>query len=216
MRRWGLVSCGVIVIFATTAVFWRSRLAPDARSDFTGLEVQGESGQRTGIASPEVVETHTARTEDAAVRSRETSENRSHGAGTNAALTDEERDWLTQNDTSEQTLYLGIHTTLIGTTDLRRYAKDIHALLGELRRKEPNESEVTDGLVLTGVRSRSYIAQLYRVQRGDEIVSVNGVAVTSITQGIRWAREHPSEKYTIVLRRKGKEITRTLLVPKGD
>ncbi len=33
-------------------------------------------------------------------------------------------------------------------------------------------------------------------------------------QGIRWAQEHPElPKYIVVLRRKGKEITKTYLVP---
>ena len=123
----------------------------------------------------------------------------------------DEKDLLTVSD---KTIKLaGDERYLVGTTDQKNIAENGDKFLGEMRIAERPGANKKPEVVLANVRPNSYVARTYGLQQDDVLVSINGVAVSSKSQGYQYVRENPDlPRYDVVIRRSGQEITKTILV----
>jgi len=139
-----------------------------------------------------------------------------------AATTGAKKGTLTSQDekdlqsTTEKTLNLGNERYLVGTTDQKNIAEQGDKFLGDMRIAERTGANKKNEVVLGNVRPNSYVARTYGLQQEDVLVSINGVAVTSKSQGYQYVRDNPDlPRYDVVIRRAGKDITKTILVPRN-
>ena len=103
---------------------------------------------------------------------------------------------------------------VIGSGDIEEMNADVNKFLGEATISERKDANGNSEVFLGMVKPRGRLGKDYGVQTGDTVVSINSVPVSSKAGAIRWAQEHADlPKYVVVLRRKGKEITKTYLVP---
>lgn len=123
----------------------------------------------------------------------------------------DEKDLLTVSD---KTLKLsGDERYLVGTTDQKNIAENGDKFLGEMRIADRPGANKKPEVVLANVRPNSYVARTYGLQQDDVLISINGVPISSKTQGYQYVRENPDlPVYTVVIRRSGKDITKTILV----
>lgn len=125
----------------------------------------------------------------------------------------DEKDLQTVTD---KTLNLGNERYLVGTTDQKNISENGDKFLGEIRVAERPGANKKPEVVLGNVRPNSYVARTYGLQAEDVLVSINGTPVTSKSQGYQYVRENPDlPRYDVVIRRSGKEITKTILVNRG-
>jgi hypothetical protein len=137
-------------------------------------------------------------------------------AGPANPLDDGDKAALDKHRDSKLTLNLGNDRYLVGKDDRANYEKNGERLLNEVRiQEQPTADKKGKEVVLGNVRPTSQLSRTYGVQTGDVLISINGEPVSSKTQAIRYVRENSDlEKYVVVLRRKGKEVTKTILVPR--
>jgi hypothetical protein len=134
-------------------------------------------------------------------------------AGEQKGLSDQDKADLEKHKDSAATINLGNERYLVGTTDQDAIGKNGDKFLGELRVAERPGANKKPEVVLSNVRPNSHIARTYGVQAEDVLVSINGTAVSSKSQGYQYVRDNPDlPRYDVVIRRAGKEITKTILV----
>jgi len=133
-----------------------------------------------------------------------------------AALSDQDDKDLNQHKDAKETIALGNERYLVGSDDRDSMNKNGDKFLEDITIKQRPGADKKPEVVLGGIRPKSTLATNYGVQNDDVVVSINGNAVTSKNQAIQWARENPNlPRYDVVIRRKGKEITKTFLVPQN-
>ncbi len=138
------------------------------------------------------------------------------GGGKTAALSDQDEKDLGQHKDAKETIALGNERYLVGSDDRDSMNKNGDKFLEDVTIKSRPGADKKPEVVLGGIRPKSTLATNYGVQNDDVVVSINGNAVTSKNQAIQWARENPNlPRYDVVIRRKGKEITKTFLVPQN-
>jgi hypothetical protein len=155
----------------------------------------------------EVVELHPTKREEVKSDKAATA-----GAGDKkGTLSDEDKKALAQ--VSDKTLNLGNERYLVGTTDQKNIKDNGDKFLGEMRIAERPGANKKPEVVLSNVRSNSYVARTYGLQNEDVLVSINGTPVSSKSQGYQYVRDNPDlSRYDVVIRRAGREITKTVLV----
>ena len=131
-------------------------------------------------------------------------------------LTAAEREQLEKNKNQKKSLRVGENTYLIGSDDYKDIAAKPDEYLREARISDVKGPNGQKEVVVGQIRPNGYLARTYDIQPGDAIISINGVPVTSRAQALNWARENVHEKYVVVMRRKGREVTKTILVPRDD
>lgn len=157
----------------------------------------------------EVVELHPTKRED--VPKDKGPEKPKDTKGTLSAQ--DEKDLKTVTD---KTLDLGNGRYLVGTTDKKNMQDNGDKFLGEMKVADRPGANKKQEVVLANVRPNSYVARTYGVQQDDVLVSINGVPISSKTQGYQYVRENPDlPRYDVVIRRQGKDITKTILVPRN-
>jgi hypothetical protein len=125
----------------------------------------------------------------------------------------DEKDLKTVTD---KTLDLGNGRYLVGTTDKKNISDNGDKFLGEMKVADRPGANKKPEVVLANVRPNSYVARTYGLQQDDVLVSINGMPISSKTQGYQYVRENPDlPRYDVVIRRQGKEITKTILVPRN-
>jgi hypothetical protein len=135
------------------------------------------------------------------------------GAKKGALTPQDEKDLQT---ITEKTLNLGNERYLVGTTDQKNIAEQGDKFLGDMRIAERPGANKKPEVVLGNVRPNSYVARTYGVQAEDVLISINGTPISSKSQGYQYVRENPDlPRYDVVIRRSGKEITKTILVNRG-
>jgi hypothetical protein len=131
-------------------------------------------------------------------------------------LSDQDEKDLGQHKDAKETIALGNERYLVGSDDRDSMNKNGDKFLEDVTIKSRPGADKRPEVVLGGIRPKSTLATNYGVQNDDVVVSINGNAVQSKNQAIQWARENPSlPRYDVVIRRKGKEITKTFLVPQN-
>jgi hypothetical protein len=115
---------------------------------------------------------------------------------------------------AKETINLGGERYLVGSDDRDNMNKNGDKFLEDMTIKTRTGADKKAEVVLGGIRPKSPLATNYGLQNDDVVVSINGNAVQSKNQAIQWARENPNlPRYDVVIRRKGKEFTKTFLVP---
>jgi hypothetical protein len=115
---------------------------------------------------------------------------------------------------AKETINLGGERYLVGSDDRDNMNKNGDKFLEDMTIKTRTGADKKPEVVLGGIRPKSPLATNYGLQNDDVVVSINGNAVQSKNQAIQWARENPNlPRYDVVIRRKGKEFTKTFLVP---
>lgn len=133
----------------------------------------------------------------------------------NALSSQDEKD-LDQHKDAKETIALGNERYLVGSDDRDNMNKNGDKFLEDVTIKSRPGADKKPEVVLGGIRPKSTLATNYGLQNDDVVVSINGNAVQSKNQAIQWARENPNlPRYDVVIRRKGKEITKTFLVPQN-
>jgi len=133
----------------------------------------------------------------------------------NALSGQDEKD-LDQHKDAKETIALGNERYLVGSDDRDSMNKNGDKFLEDVTIKSRTGADKKPEVVLGGIRPKSTLATNYGVQNDDVVVSINGNPVVSKNQAIQWARENPNlPRYDVVIRRKGKEITKTFLVPQN-
>jgi hypothetical protein len=123
---------------------------------------------------------------------------------------------LDQHKDAKETIALGNERYLVGSDDRDSMNKNGDKFLEDVTIKSRPGADKKPEVVLGGIRPKSTLATNYGVQNDDVVVSINGNPVVSKNQAIQWARENPNlPRYDVVIRRKGKEITKTFLVPQN-
>jgi hypothetical protein len=158
------------------------------------------------------VETHPPRADD---------EDRKVAKGASAAtrkpfdssLTSEERRKLEENKSQEKTIAYAPDSYVVGTKDYDAVSANPEDYLKELRITEQRDANNRKEVAVGPLRPNSVFVRNYGVQTGDVLVSINGEPVTSKAQAIEYVKAHDDlSKYVVVIRRKGREITKTYLV----
>lgn len=130
-------------------------------------------------------------------------------------LSTKEREVLDRHRDRAETMQLaelGANSYLVGQKDREFFASSSEDVFREIRIGQNNSPRGPEVTIQSA--SRRY-SNSYGVQNGDTIVSINGVPVTSKSQAINWVRQNSElEKYTVVMRRRGKEISKTIFVPR--
>jgi len=128
-------------------------------------------------------------------------------------LTDREREVLGKHRGREETMTLselGPESYLVGTGDAA--ANTYEDWKSSIRARDQRTADGRSQVVVQSVPVR--VQRAYGVQSGDVLVSINGVAMSSKTQAINYVTQYPDEpKYVVVIRRLGKEITKTFYPP---
>ena len=137
------------------------------------------------------------------------------GGKANALSSQDEKD-LDQHKDAKETIALGNERYLVGSDDRDNMNKNGDKFFEDVTIKSRPGADKKQEVVLGGIRPKSTLATNYGVQNDDVVVSINGNPVVSKNQAIQWARENPNlPRYDVVIRRKGKEITKTFLVPQN-
>jgi len=130
-----------------------------------------------------------------------------------ASLTAEERAQLEKHKTQEKTVSLTPDTFIVGTSDYNGFATNAENYLRDAKVTERKDASGKKEVVVGQIRPNSYLAQTYKIQADDALISINGTPVTTKASAYAYVRENDSlSKYVVVLRRRGREITRTILV----
>jgi len=130
------------------------------------------------------------------------------------ALSDSEKEFLTANKKVERTITLPNDSGyLIGSKDHADLSANARSYLNDLKLKEVANADGKKELTVGNMRANSYLSKTYGVQGGDQLVSINGTPTSTEKDAYAYIRENGElSKYVVVLRRKGKEITKTILV----
>jgi hypothetical protein len=128
------------------------------------------------------------------------------------ALSDSEKEFLKQK--VERTITLPNDAGyLIGSKDHADLSSNARSYLNDLKLKEVANADGKKELTVGNMRANSSMAKTYGVQAGDTLISINGTPASTEKDAYSYIRENGSlSKYVVVLRRKGKEITKTILV----
>ena len=131
-------------------------------------------------------------------------------------LTDRERNVLKKFSGRDETIKLsdlGDESYLVGGKERQEYSYEdwtTGVRIGTRRNQDGGEQ-----VVIKSVRSN--IGRTYGVQGGDVLISVNDVAMSSKTQAINYVRQNPDlPKYVVVIKRLGREITKTIYAPPDE
>ncbi len=129
-------------------------------------------------------------------------------------LSETEKELLAAHKSSEKTVALpNDGGYVIGTKDQADLANNAEAYLKDAKLTEQKNADGKRELVVGNIRPTSYLGKTYGVQTGDTLISINGEPVATKAQGYAYVREHQDlSKYVVVVRRKGKEISKTILV----
>lgn len=130
------------------------------------------------------------------------------------ALSDAEKEFLASNKKVERTITLPNDSGyLIGAKDHTDLSTNARSYLNELKLREVANADGKKELTVGNVRANSYLTKTYGVQGGDTLISINGTPASTEKDAYAYVRENGNlSKYVVVLRRKGKEITKTILV----
>ena len=131
-----------------------------------------------------------------------------------ASLSAEEAALLAANKKTEKTIALPNDSGyVIGTKDYDDLSSNAENYLREARLVEQKTADGKKELVVGNIRTNSYLSKTYGLQTGDSLVSINGTPVSNKPQAYAYVRENDSlSKYVVVVRRKGKEVSKTILV----
>ncbi len=131
-----------------------------------------------------------------------------------AKLSESEAEALATHKNSERTVTLpNDGGYVIGTKDQSDLAANAENYLREARLTEQKNADGKRELVVGNIRTNSYLGKTYGVQTGDTLISINGEPVSTKAQAYTYVRENQElSKYVVVLRRKGREVTKTILV----
>ncbi len=131
-----------------------------------------------------------------------------------SSLTSGEAEELAKHKSSKTTVKLPNDAGyVIGTDDYKELAHDADGFLREARLQDVKDANGKKELAVGNIRPKNKLAQTYDVQTGDVLVSINGQAVSNRAQATNYVREHQDlSKYVVVIRRKGREVTKTILV----
>ncbi len=159
----------------------------------------------------EEIEVHPTRKEEASRGSAPTAKG---AKGTTPS--DENLKLIEQHKDAKETINLGGEKYLIGSDDRDSINKNGDKFLEDITIKTRQGADKKPEVVLGGIRPKSTLATNYGLQNDDVVVSINGNPVASKNQAIQWARDNPNlPQYDVVIRRKGKDITKTYLVPQN-
>jgi len=130
------------------------------------------------------------------------------------ALSDSEKEFLAANKKVERTITLPNDAGyLIGSKDHAELSSNARSYLNDLKLREVPNADGKKELTVGNMRSNSSLARNYGVQAGDTLLSINGTPASTEKDAYAYIRENGNlSKYVVVLRRKGKEITKTILV----
>jgi|SoiMethySBSTD1v2_1073268.scaffolds.fasta_scaffold272301_2 hypothetical protein len=157
------------------------------------------------------VEVHPPRQEDVAAAPKP--EKAAPGAKFDATLSADERAKLEQNKEQKKTVSYAPDSYVVGTEDYNQISSDAEGYLKEARLSEIKNANGQKELTVGAIRPNSALARTYGVQSGDSLISINGEPVSTKAQAYSYVREHSDlSKYVVVLRRKGREVTKTVLV----
>ena len=131
-----------------------------------------------------------------------------------AALSEADAEALAAHKNAERTISLPNDAGyVIGTKDQADLSANAENYLREARLTEQKNADGKRELVVGNIRPTSYLGKTYGVQTGDALISINGEPVSTKAQAYTYVREHQDlSKYVVVLRRKGREVTKTILV----
>ena len=113
----------------------------------------------------------------------------------------------------QETLLIGKNHFLVGVDDRQAMATNYTKILAEIRyekHRDPKTGKV-DGIEIKEVPKGSFLAK-YGAKAGQVIKSINGHPVTSVNEGISYAKQN-QDKYdlwTIVYEEQGKEYTKVI------
>ncbi|MSR45956.1 MAG: hypothetical protein EXS13_02625 [Planctomycetes bacterium] len=133
---------------------------------------------------------------------------------TDSALTEAEIALLAANKNVEKTVALPNDAGfVVGTKDYHDLSSKAGDYLRELRLTDVKDADGKKAYTVGTVRNNSYLAKTYGLQTGDSLVSINGTPVRTQMAAYSYVRENSAlSKYVVVLLRKGKEVTKTILV----
>lgn len=129
-------------------------------------------------------------------------------------LTEAEAALLAANKNVERTVALPDDAGfVVGSKDYAELSNKAEDYLRDARLSEVKDVDGKKALTVGMLRNNSYLAKTYGVQTGDQLVSINGTPVSTKAQAYTYVRENSElAKYVVVVRRKGKEVTKTILV----
>ncbi len=139
------------------------------------------------------------------------------GAATHAkvdtTLTEVERKRLADTKGSEKSTPFPPDCYVVGNKDYNDMSARPDDYLKEARIGEVITANGKKEVVLGQLKPSGYLAKSYGVQPGDALISINGVALSTKAEAYKYVRDNGElSKYVVVLRRKGREITKTILV----
>jgi hypothetical protein len=134
-------------------------------------------------------------------------------AKVDSSLTQAERDALKNAKDKERTTSYTNDGYVVGSKDISEMSHDPNRALMEAKVVDRKDANGKKQVVIGQIRPTNRMAQAYGVQTDDALVSINGTPVTSKAQLVEYVRANNNlEKYVVVILRKGKEITKTVLV----
>ncbi|MBM4015082.1 MAG: hypothetical protein FJ293_08995 [Planctomycetes bacterium] len=139
------------------------------------------------------------------------------GAGTAAVetgLTTAEQELLAAHKNAEKTVALPDDAGfVIGNEDYSTLSNKADEYLREARLSDAKDADGKKYYTVGMLRNTSYLAKTYGIQTGDQLISINGTPVNGKAQAYTYVRENSNlAKYVVVIRRKGKDVTKTILV----
>ncbi len=136
------------------------------------------------------------------------------GTAVETGLTASEIELLAAHKSAEKTVALPDEAGfVIGSEDYSTLSNKADEYLREARLSDAKDADGKKYYTVGMLRNTSYLAKTYGIQTGDQLISINGTPVNGKAQAYTYVRENSSlSKYVVVIRRKGKDITRTILV----
>jgi hypothetical protein len=158
-------------------------------------------------------EVHPKRREESAKTADKTKKGEPGSKSFDGSLTDAEREALTNAKNKEKTIAYAPDSYVVGTKDAAGFAENAEDYLREANIMDRKGADGKREVVVGTIRPGSYLARTYDLQSGDSLISINGTPVSTKTEAYSYVRDHGDlSKYVVVLKRKGREVTKTILV----
>jgi hypothetical protein len=139
------------------------------------------------------------------------------GAGTAAVetgLTPAEIELLAAHKNAEKTVALPDDAGfVVGSDDYSTLSNKADEYLRDARMSDVKDADGKKYYTVGMLRNTTYLAKTYGIQTGDQLISINGTPVNGKAAAYAYVRENSNlSKYVVVIRRKGKDVTKTVLV----
>jgi hypothetical protein len=132
---------------------------------------------------------------------------------TSTTISDDEKSILEKYKATDKTATYAENAYVVGKRDYDEIAGNPDLYLRDARISERPGPNKTTELVVGALGPKKALATEYGIQANDVLVSINGVAMNTKAQAYDYVRNNSDlEKYVVVIKRSGREISKTVLV----